>query len=267
MTLSTSFWGWWEADQTLLLFTPCQGVACAVLSYAACRALAEAGGAKVARQERCSSCASALVTVHESHQPLLGSKLSLHGWQLETKQMRAAVVREKRGPAVLSCKAHSGAQSTSGNNSRNQNSEFLSSFLITQNSNHFKTTGRELLRPMTHCQPLSGQAVCLGGERQLKCLLDWELQHPAQRRIMPIGCRLSPSIGHQPHTRRDRHPKTGWPASPDLTDLQSNGAEAATRLKWVPKTPTSPLYLGHSRVRTARLHAPKWWSSLHCGLF
>lgn len=30
-----------------------------------------------------SSCASALVMEHESHQPLLGSKLSFHGWHLE----------------------------------------------------------------------------------------------------------------------------------------------------------------------------------------
>lgn len=83
MTLSTSIWGWWKADQTRLWFTPCQGVACSVLNYTACRAPAEAGGGKMERRERRRSCASALVMVHESHQPLLGTKLSLHGWQLE----------------------------------------------------------------------------------------------------------------------------------------------------------------------------------------
>jgi len=75
--LSTSVWGWWKADQTLSRLTPRRGVACAVLSYAACRAPAEAGGGKVERQK---DCASALVVVRESHQPLLGSKLSFHGW-------------------------------------------------------------------------------------------------------------------------------------------------------------------------------------------
>lgn len=170
--------------------------------------------------------------------------------------MCAAVVWDKRGPAVSPCKAHSGTQSTSRNNSRNQKSEFLLLFLITKNSNHFKTTGRELLRPMTHQQPLSGQAVCLGGERLL---------NPSSTE----SCSIQPGEAPCPSATGSAHPwaislphsaiavpRGAGSASPDLTPLRSDGAEPAPCLERVPKTPTSPWFLGQGRARTDRSHAP-----------
>lgn len=49
------------------------------LSYEACRAPAEAEVGRWKGRKDAAPCASVLVVVHESHQALLGSKLSFHG--------------------------------------------------------------------------------------------------------------------------------------------------------------------------------------------
>lgn len=93
--------------------------------------------------------------------------MSFRGWQLEinaflTDELNKCVQEffgTKGDLQYCPAKPTLVLISTSRNNSRNQNSEFLSSFLITENSNPFKTIGREPLRPMTHQQRLS----CLSG--------------------------------------------------------------------------------------------------------
>lgn len=219
--LGRCFCGWWKADRTLLWFRPCQGVASAVFNEQHPQSPAELGVGS-GRQERhkllcLCTCHGAWVTPASSKEqvefPWLAARNKrLFDWQ--TKQMSAAVTWNSCGPTVWPCKAHSGTQSTPRINSRSQNSEFLSSFLTTNNSNHFKTTGREQLRAMTHPAAATQRSSCLSGRQEAA-------QVPPEPRASASSLEkhrthhlpLTLSFRHQPRTRRDPHPQMGWAAS------------------------------------------------------
>lgn len=239
------FCGWWKADQTLLWFRPCQGVASTVFNEQHLQSPAEMGVGSGRRERHkllcLCTCHGAWVTPASSREQvefpwLVARNKCLFDWQ--TKQMSAAVTWNSCGPTIWLCKAHSGTQSTPRNNSRSQNSEFLQSFLTTNNSNHFKTTGREQLRAMTHPAAATQRSSCLSGRQEAT-------QVPPEPRASASSLEkhrahqlpLTLSFRHQPRTRRDPHPQMGWAASPDPTNLQRDGAEGDAQLKRVPKTP------------------------------